>query len=146
MNNNWYTTYAQFLVEFLPPEVSDHCLAVIQFEHEGYSPPKPFKIFNHWCRNSKFVGVVEVSWRATTSGDPMAILHQKMKRLKSILRNFNQKEYGNISGRVQGKRKELAEAQVFILNCQGDIALTGKEKKLALELNELLQAEESFYR
>ena len=84
------------------------------------------------------MGVVEVSWRMATSDNPMAILHQKMKRLKSVLRNFNQDEYGNISGRVQGKRKELAKAQVFILNCQGDITMIEKEKKLALELNELL--------
>ena len=84
--------------------------------------------------------------RTTTSGNPMAILHQKMKRLKPVLRKFNQDEYDNISGRVQGKRKELAETQVFILNCQGDTEMIENEKKLALELSELLQAEESFYK
>ena len=61
VNGNWYTYYAQSLVEFLPPEVSDHCPAVIQFEQESYSSSMSFKFFNHWCMNSKFLGVVDIS-------------------------------------------------------------------------------------
>ena len=47
VNGSWYTCFDQLMVEFLPPEISDHCPVVIQLQLENYSPPKPFKFFSH---------------------------------------------------------------------------------------------------
>ena len=69
-----------------------------------------------------------------------------MKRLKNGLRRFNQLEFGNISAKVTQKRRELAELQVLVLNSTNDAVLIEMEKKLTIELNLLLQAEESYYR
>ena len=146
INGNWSSKFPQSQVEFLPQEISDHCPALIQLQQESHSPPKPFKFFNHWVKHQKFLEVVEQSWCEAAVGNPMKCLHQKMKRLKNGLRRFNQLEFGNISAKVTQKMRELAELQVLVLNSTNDAALIEMEKKLTIELNLLLQAEESYYR
>ena len=79
-------------------------------------------------------------------GNPLYILHQKIKRLKANLIRFNQKKFGNISGKVKVKRNELDDIQVKVLNKQVDVDLINNERRLAGELNDLLQAKESFCR
>ena len=76
----------------------------------------------------------------------MYILHEKLKRLKAELRRFNKAHFGNISAKVEEKRRELADIQVLNLNCPSNDILVGREKSLAKELSDLLKAEESFYR
>ena len=49
-------------------------------------------------------------------GSPMSVLHRKLKRLKAILKAFNQMHYGGLTKRVEDKRKELAIMQLAILN------------------------------
>ena len=105
INGNWLPCFAQSQVEFLPPEISDHCPALIQLQQDNYSPPKPFKFFNYWTKHGKFLEVVEQSWNEAVLGDPMSRLHQKMKRLKAKLKEFNQDEFGNVTHKVTEKRK-----------------------------------------
>ena len=62
INGNWLIEFAHSVVEFLAPEVSDHCLAFIQLYHDNESPPKPFRFFNYWAKHSSFLDIVEKSW------------------------------------------------------------------------------------
>ena len=146
INGNWLPCFAQSQVEFLPPEISDHCPALIQLQQDNYSPPKPFKFFNYWTKHGKFLEIVEQSWNEAVLGDPMSRLHQKMKRLKAKLKEFNQDEFGNVTHKVTEKRKNLADIQTLVLNNPLDKNLIEMEGKLSLELNALLQAEESYYK
>ena len=79
-------------------------------------------------------------------GDPMFILHQKLKRLKAVLRKFNQDEFGNITTRVNEKKKELASIQVLILNANVSLELIEKEKIISHELHDLMLAEECYFK
>ena len=69
-----------------------------------------------------------------------------MKRLKVELKKFNQAKFGNVTAKVIEKRKELADTQILVLNNHLDTNLIEMERKLSLELNALLQAEESYFR
>ena len=51
--------FTQSQVGFLPLGISYHYPAFIQLHQESYSPPKPFKFFNHWTKHSKFLEVVK---------------------------------------------------------------------------------------
>ena len=74
-------------------------------------------------------------------GDPMNRLHQKMKRLKTKLKKFNQDEFGNITNKVIEKKKELVDIQILVLNNPLDKNLIEMEGKISLELHALLQVE-----
>lgn len=55
-------------------------------------PPKPFKFFNFWAIHGDFLRVVD-SWRHNIEGSPMQILFDKLKKLKPILKKFNERHF-----------------------------------------------------
>ena len=132
-------------MEFLSPEVSDHCPSLIQIQQAMLSPPKPFKIFNLWTKHADFLHVVEHSWNVPVPRNTMYVLHYKLKRLKSELKNFNKKYFGRISAKVREKRKELDFVLKKVLRSSIE-ELVKLEKFLTLELYDLIIAEESFFR
>ena len=54
VNDDWISRFANSTVEFLSPEVSDHCLVIVSLHHDCIAPPKPFKFFNYWVRHPDF--------------------------------------------------------------------------------------------
>ncbi|XVE84564.1 hypothetical protein DITRI_Ditri17bG0023200 [Diplodiscus trichospermus] len=82
-------------VEFLLPGVPDHYSALIQLSH-----------------------------MEPCFGNPMEILHEKLKRLKLKFWAFNRMHYAEISARVRAKRKELEDLQISILSKQKKNTIT----------------------
>ncbi|XVE67085.1 hypothetical protein DITRI_Ditri08aG0131600 [Diplodiscus trichospermus] len=60
-------------------------------------------------------------------GNPIEILHRKLKRLKPMLREFNRKYFAELSNKVQEKRKELEFVQVINLNSKTNSDMLQKE-------------------
>ncbi|XP_012441851.1 uncharacterized protein LOC105766841 [Gossypium raimondii] len=56
--------------------------------------------------------MVEKSWSKPVEGTAMKVSFLKLKRLKHVLRGFNKRCYGDLSEKVQDKRKELEAAQL----------------------------------
>ncbi|XVE68442.1 hypothetical protein DITRI_Ditri09bG0069100 [Diplodiscus trichospermus] len=105
-----------------------------------------------WLSNcsSSFAGfllleIIEESWKGLFTGNPMSTLHKKL-RLKVDLRAFNKACFGGSSSRVANRKKELAEAQMVVLNLSHYSTLIELEKNMSLKLQDLMLAEESFYR
>ena len=63
INDNWMQDFVHSTVEFISPGISDHCPALVQVQQEGYSPPKPFKVFNFWTKHPEFLRIVAESWQ-----------------------------------------------------------------------------------
>ncbi|XVE49746.1 hypothetical protein DITRI_Ditri01bG0106000 [Diplodiscus trichospermus] len=118
-------------VEFLAPEVSDHCPALIQFKSSSFQPAKPFKFYNFWAKHSDFLGVVEESWKLPVKGNPMKILYNKLRRLKPELKKLNKAHFSDISFRVNQKIEELVQIQKQILTFATDVELVAKEHRLS---------------
>ena len=145
INGGWLVKFPHFIVEFLPPEVSDHCPVIVSLQQEIANPPKPFKFFNYWAKHPDFMGLVQQSWLSQVNGNSMRQLYVKLKRLKVDLKIFNLSHFGWITKRVDDKRRELAAIQVSMLNTPSP-DLVECEKIVSLELNDLLLAEESFFK
>ncbi|XVF58874.1 hypothetical protein PTKIN_Ptkin07bG0101100 [Pterospermum kingtungense] len=75
----------------------------------------------------------------------MKVLFEKLKRLKFVLKAFNSENFGSISQKVAAKKDQLAAVQQQILHYPSahDIEF---ERRLTIELQDLLKHEESFYR
>ncbi|XP_022721791.1 uncharacterized protein LOC111279163 [Durio zibethinus] len=145
INDIRLTKAADSMVEFLASEVSDHYLALLKTNVPRQSPPKPFKFFNFGAKHPDFLKLVEESWQQTVEGNPMIRLYRKLKRLKTILRQFNFSQFGNLVEKVEFKREKLAKVQTANL-LQSSSADIEKKKKLIQELHELFQAKESMLR
>ena len=76
----------------------------------------------------------------------MEVLQKKLKRLKTVLKEFNKLYYVDISKKVGMKKEELEGIQMTNLSTIDCREMIEKEKNVAEELHELMVAEESFYK
>ncbi|KAE8729270.1 hypothetical protein F3Y22_tig00003725pilonHSYRG00291 [Hibiscus syriacus] len=90
--------------------------------------------------------IVEESWQAPVAGNPAQVLFQKLKRLKTCLKELNRARFSDILGQVKQKREELIKIQ--LANLDSDIARNNinVELKVEKELKVLEEAELLFYK
>lgn len=98
INNEWNVQFSDSVVEFMSPGVSDYCAIMVRRVENMEQPVKPFKFFNFWTSHSEFMEIVRASWQEIEEGNPMQVLHRKLKRLKFKLKEFNNLHFSNISG------------------------------------------------
>ncbi|XP_038998866.1 uncharacterized protein LOC120124224 [Hibiscus syriacus] len=91
-----------------------------------------------------FLGPIFI-WSNRHEGSAMQVLFSKMRRLKPLLKELNKEFYSNISGRVEGKRSELEQIQLFNLT-HVEQRRVDEEKRVYDELINLEVAESEFYR
>lgn len=144
INSAWLNHFPKSSVQFLPPEVSDHCLSYLQLQSTTSSPPKPFKFYNCWVKHSSFLDMIKDTWSLPITGSAMSILFNKLKRLKPVLKAFNAANFGGIFKRVDDKRKALAKTQSKLLSGSNTEELIDLEKTLTVELHDLLLARNLF--
>lgn len=108
-------------------------------------PKKPFKFFNFWFQHDDFLETVKKGWEIEVKGNPMMVIHKKLKLLKPVLKKFNKERYSNISERVLRLRDKLDQVQRNMLISRSDAEIATL-RCLKLELLEMRTAEESFYR
>lgn len=71
---------------------------------------------------------------------------EKLKRLKMPLKQFNKNQFSNISTRVSQKRDELSVFQELVLANPASAEQMTELKNLTTDFNNLLLAEERFYK
>ncbi|XP_062085726.1 uncharacterized protein LOC133791831 [Humulus lupulus] len=96
-NQEWFIKYEFAEVLFLPEGNLDHSPAVLTVYLEVRGGVRPFKFFRMRQFASDYKQKVQASWDQPCTGVAMFKLVQKLKRLKSVLRDINKKEFGNIS-------------------------------------------------
>lgn len=97
VNSYWQNVFTESEVAVLVPGVSDHSpLLVSVLPYKGGR--KPFKFFNFWMNHKKFSPLLIQSWNCPMDkvGSPTFILYEKLRRLKTCLRNFNEEIYSDI--------------------------------------------------
>lgn len=144
-NGEWNMIFPGSVVEFQSPGVANHCLSLLQGSDVVQQPRKPFKFFNFWFQHLEFLDKVKEGWQAEVRGNPMQVLHKKLKLLKPLLREFNKKHFPNIYERVVKLRERLDQVQKNIL-IASSAAKIEEERSLQVELLEMRKAEESFYK
>nr|XP_009592142.1 uncharacterized protein LOC104089033 [Nicotiana tomentosiformis] len=88
-------------VEYRLPLISDHAPMVIRIRSVERSGKIPFKFFNVWADYPNFPALVEKIWKGHLSADPMKNVWYKMKVLRPLLRQLNNKEFRGIKEYTQ---------------------------------------------
>ncbi|XP_039041849.1 uncharacterized protein LOC120180617 [Hibiscus syriacus] len=146
VNNQWLFDHSESFVEFAAQGVSDHCLGLLWTRKGGLTKrPRPFKFFNCWTGYELFLATVRDTWHGSCGDNAMNCMFLKLRRLKPILKNFNKEYFSDISSRVNNKRVELEQIQIFNL-ANHDQRSIGDEKRIHAELMDLELAESVFYK
>ncbi|XP_059658959.1 uncharacterized protein LOC132305316 [Cornus florida] len=146
VNYAWMNRFAQATCEFLPHGVSDHSPMLVVLGEISPRKNLPFRFFNFWVLNEKFIDIVFHGWQKEVFGTKMFCVVQKLRALKYPLKLLNKIAFGSISQKVDTCRKELSQCQANLdLNPAND-HLRSQEKELAAKFSELCLVEEIFYK
>jgi hypothetical protein len=93
ISEGWESRWGNVALWVLPRDVSDHCPLVLNYNQEDWGP-KPFRFNNFWLEDKKFIDLVEASWgNFSVEGWMGFILKEKLKMLKTTLKDWHKKEY-----------------------------------------------------
>ncbi|TMW81069.1 hypothetical protein EJD97_012226, partial [Solanum chilense] len=96
VNDNWLDMMPQSSITHLPSVGSDHSPLLMEMNNNQSTVIKYFKFLNYWTENDNFLSTVEKCWKRHVNGEPMWILHTKLRRLTKTLRDWSKKEYGDV--------------------------------------------------
>ena len=101
VNDKWLDIMPHTNVTHLPSVGSDHSPLLLEMIDHKDTVIKYFKFLNYWTENDTFLHTVENCWNKKVTGNPMWILHTKLKRLTKTLREWSKKEYGDVFEKVK---------------------------------------------
>ena len=105
---------------------SDHSPVIVSVS-ENKKIGKPFRFFDFWVENEKFIPAVRQVWGQFVRGSLMFRVCRKLKDLKSPLKELNRREYSDISNRVATVRHNLEFVQKELDKNPRDVELQKKE-------------------
>ncbi|KAL1532348.1 hypothetical protein AAHA92_32372 [Salvia divinorum] len=112
INDAWFTKGYLASTEFLPSGAySDHSPIVTTLFGNIVSYPKPFKFFNFWLKHAGFNKLVEENWAVDVRGKAQFVLAERGKLFKKHLKEFNFKEFSEISKRAKVEGEKLEAMQ-----------------------------------
>lgn len=92
----WLDSFPTAIVDFVPPDFSDHCAEVLRLVHVPQRKSN-FKFINFLTKHRDFLATVRHHWLSTPiHGIQMYQLFGKLRALKSPLRSLNVNTYGGI--------------------------------------------------
>ncbi|PNX99671.1 cysteine-rich receptor-like protein kinase, partial [Trifolium pratense] len=112
ISDDWASRWGNVALWVLPRDVSDHCPLVLKYRNDDWGP-KPFRFNNFWLENKKLIEVVESFWESyNVEGWMGFVLKEKLKVLKSILRNWHKEEYGGVEAKIEELVVEIKDLDV----------------------------------
>ncbi|XP_019234473.1 PREDICTED: uncharacterized protein LOC109214949 [Nicotiana attenuata] len=94
-NDEWMQEYGHMEAEYRLPFISDHAPMVISIRTQVPSGKIPFRFFNVWAEYPSFIPLLEGVWKEQYDHDPMKNISQKLKILRSLLKQLNNNKLAN---------------------------------------------------
>ncbi|XP_050113925.1 uncharacterized protein LOC126592246 [Malus sylvestris] len=109
---SWFDSWPHSNCIALPKVVSDHNPLIFSGSRVLSSGHRPFRFQSMWVQHPSFRETVTHCWRNTVVyGCPMFIILQKLKALKTCLRQWNFSVFGDVHNRVANARHNLSMIQ-----------------------------------
>lgn len=133
------------MAEFLSPGLYDHSPIILRLKVLSNAGPKPFRFYNHWCRNESFISMTRRIWQTSNSTNPMENLYANLSILKKELRALGQQEIKEVHD-VQLLKEQIAMMQQEILNGRATPLVTQQEIEARTRVAGLMNREEAVLR
>ncbi|KAG7533165.1 Reverse transcriptase zinc-binding domain [Arabidopsis thaliana x Arabidopsis arenosa] len=145
VNDRWTSLFPSSLGQFSEPDFSDHACCEVSLDTASPRKKSPFRFYNFLLKSEEFLPLVCFHWFSfNVHGSAMYRLSRKLKKLKSIIREFSKMNYSDIEKRTQEAHEKLILAQKNLLlspsPTNADIEVELHRKWLILS-----NAEESFF-
>ncbi|XP_074271651.1 uncharacterized protein LOC141595583 [Silene latifolia] len=127
INEAWTDQYPDVYANFLPEGHYDHSPCVIGMADRGRARNRPFKYFNMWSLSPNFYGCVANIWKLHMEGTKMYRVCQKLKILKTELRQINRTCYSDIENKALLAETKLFHTQQMLIDNPGDRNLMAQE-------------------
>ncbi|XP_057809109.1 uncharacterized protein LOC131023581 [Salvia miltiorrhiza] len=113
VNEKWMQEWPDTVGRGLQRSVSDHCPIFLTTKTKNWGP-KPFRFLNSWLSHPDFYALVRKSWdEAKIEGWSCFVFKEKLKLVKSALKEWNLRIYGNIEHGLTDLKDELQELDIF---------------------------------
>ncbi|XP_009612473.1 uncharacterized protein [Nicotiana tomentosiformis] len=132
-NCDWMMMWGHIVLEYDLPNISKHAPMLLTLQSVNHSIKAPFRFFNIWSEHAKFLELIDVNWKKQLDRDPMQNVWNKLKDLRLVFRQLNQREFQSISLKTEKARKEL-QCILAELVARYDDSLVIKEKEALMNL------------
>ncbi|XP_074290319.1 uncharacterized protein LOC141617049 [Silene latifolia] len=144
INDAWLHLFPESFANFLPEGVYDHCPCLIQLESNDKTRNIPFRYFNMWAKSPEFLGIITKHWNAPIYGTPMYKVVNRMKAMKSDLKQLNRDNFHDVEKNAQIMLMTLHSIQTELQTRPLDPQLIEAEKVAADGFKVLDEARTSF--
>eukprot|EP00253_Pinus_taeda_P012543 PITA_12543 len=138
----------EVIADILPFGGSDHW--PIQMEIKGIGTPrnKPFRFENMWLSHLDFINNIEKWWveDLQIQGSSMFLLHKRLKHIKQKLKEWNQKQFGNIFASKKTVEIKILELNQALIKNGFDKDINDQAEKYHQEWERLCKQEEIFWK
>ncbi|XP_060965421.1 uncharacterized protein LOC133034368 [Cannabis sativa] len=110
-NQRWLDAYPNAEALFLKEGIYDHSPGILSLFPKWKCGKKPFKYFRMWKSHPEYDGRVNAVWKQEINGTSMYQIVQKLKILKNVFREINQKGFSNLLAVLTQAKQSLDEAQ-----------------------------------
>ncbi|KAM6548302.1 hypothetical protein CsatB_019978 [Cannabis sativa] len=110
-NQNWLDTYPNAKALFLNEGTYDHTTGILSLFPKWKCGKKPFKYFRMWTTHPEYDSKVADVWKQRISGTSMYQMVHKLKALKPVLREINQKGFLDLQATWIQAKQLLDETQ-----------------------------------
>ncbi|XP_070052092.1 uncharacterized protein LOC142178801 [Nicotiana tabacum] len=95
-NLDWFDNLNNTPVTHISRSCSDHVPLLVKLHHEYTQGTRYFKFLNLWTEHPEFKQTVQNSWNIFIHGNPLYILHQKIKNTTKALSTWSRATFGDI--------------------------------------------------
>ncbi|XP_071921862.1 uncharacterized protein [Coffea arabica] len=111
LNASCYDAGLAVSVSHLARDPSDHSLILFSITSRVEGKPRSFRFINAWMSHSGFRDVVQASWQQGCYGSPFQIVCSKLSRLKTDIKSWNKRCFGNILGNTRRAEEAVLAAE-----------------------------------
>ncbi|KAL2942686.1 hypothetical protein RDABS01_031035 [Bienertia sinuspersici] len=135
-NEKWLEVFQSANAVFLTEGCSDHCPALLRMNFDVGKGRKPFKYFQMWQQAPDYSQRIQQAEEGEIRGTAMFKVIQKLKRVKTSLKELNQKGFNNLQAEDTKTYQELVEIQEALHKDLLNTDLMQKEKDAVYKYNQ----------
>ncbi|XP_021747410.1 uncharacterized protein LOC110713262 [Chenopodium quinoa] len=146
VNQRWLDIYGHVQALYLNPALSDHSPILIELCSAPSSQGRPFRFLNYVAKHDQFQNTVRDAWGNVVTGNAMLRVWNKLKNVKSKIKDLHLKHFAKIAERLEAALVDLDSIQNNITVNTDNPELQLKETEAISQVKYWTGIQESIYK